>query len=228
MSEIGETSEESGQHGKPDSPPGSSKGVYFTRAREPAWAKWSYLLLIVLIVSGATFLLVADETRRQMGTALAQRWIQISQKERAQVGEEIFVLPPPPPKPLVPRFTMSSPQISAREEPVHDAVRGRVGRKPEEQERRVALAKTPESGRAHDLLLKRSEAARKLVANEYDQYRFKEWKLVKSDPPEFLVEFLAVRARDGKELHFIWSIDMERLEIRALSQAARDLEQEAE
>ena len=228
MSEIGERAEESGQHGKSDSPPGNGKRVHFTRASEPTWTKWGYLLLIVLIVSGATFLLVADETRRQMGTALAQSWIQISQKERAQVGEEVFVLPPPPPKPLVPRFSMSSPQISASEQAVHDAAGGRVGREPEKQERRVALAKTPESRRAHDLLLKRSEAARKLVANEYDQYRFKEWKLVKSDPPEFLVEFLAVRARDRKELNFIWSIEIERLEIRALSQAARDLEQEAE
>lgn len=96
----------------------------------------------------------------------------------------------------------------------------------EEEKTYVAPQKTPESEKAHKILTTMSETARKLVANSFAQYQYKEWKLVKSDPPKFWIEFIALQKSDGREIHFIWAVETESGEIRALSQAARDLERE--
>ncbi len=228
MSEFEEKSGELSSQDKVVPELDSTEEVQFSETGDPAWRKWVYLLFIVLVVSSAILLLAMGETRQHLITAVAEQWMQFFPNPTVPTIEsaEIFVLPPPPPKPVVPKFVISSVPVSIVEEPILYAERGKPGGRREEKEAQVAPVETAQSRRAYDLLLEWSQVVRKLIANEYAEYPFKEWKLIRSNPPEFLIEFVAVRREDGKEIHFIWSVDTQQVKIRALSQAARDLEQQ--
>lgn len=227
MSEFEEKSGESPQQDETVPWLDSTEEVQFSETGELAWRKWGYLLFTVLVVSSAILLLAMEQTRQHLIAAAAQQWMQIFPDPEVPAVEsaEIFVLPPPPPKRVEPKFVMSSRPVSIVEDPILYAEPDKSGGERKEEKPLIPPVKTAESRRAYDLLLERSQAVRKLVANEYAEYRFKEWKLMRSNPPEFLINFLAVQSQNGKELHFIWSIETQHVKIRALSQAARDLVQ---
>jgi hypothetical protein len=98
---------------------------------------------------------------------------------------------------------------------------------PEQEEETPApevLAKGPANEAAYILLREKSATVADLSNNQLQEWEFQSWKPVKDTPPEFWVDLVAVRKSDAQEVHFIWSIDTETAQVRALSQAARDLE----
>ena len=93
------------------------------------------------------------------------------------------------------------------------------GKKPE-----VILEKTKDSIAAYDLLSKKSQVVRVLREGKHARYKFVEWRAVKNSAPVFWIDLLASESSDGKQLHLVWSVNLETGDLSALSQAARDLE----
>lgn len=49
-----------------------------------------------------------------------------------------------------------------------------------------------------------------------------QWQPIRSQPPEILIDVVA--RRQGEEIHLIWAVNLDRQTVRAMSQAARDIE----
>lgn len=201
--------------------------VRYKQRGEPGWKRFLQFVLVTLVLTAATFLLIAGESRRRLVAGLAQQWVRASWSP-AGTGAEVFKLPPPPPKTAQPKILR--PYVPVVAEPtlvLYDEGTAATAGKEPEKKGYVAPPKTPESERAHDLLLEKSATVNRLAGNRDPQYQYQEWRLLKSGPPEFWIEFIALRESDGQQLHLIWAINMESGAVRPLSQAARDLEQAA-
>ena len=92
-------------------------------------------------------------------------------------------------------------------------------KKEEEEEKRLA----EQFERVFQDLLANSAAARKLVDEEFSDLRFAQWNVVDETDSEIWIELVA-RQPDGNSVHFTWAINPADGTIRALSEAARNLE----
>ena len=191
--------------------------------REPVWKKVLCWLLLVVATSLALFLLLAPSPRVVVAGFVAQGWQRVWS---GQPQQEMIRLPAPsrrpPPQPSVRIQTADPIPASPSVSTVTDS--GSQLSRQEEETPSAAVAKSAGSESAYQLLQEKSEVVRKLVAGELADYDFKGWKPVKDDTPEFWIDFLVVRKSDGSRLHLIWRIDLDEGSVRALSQAARDLE----
>jgi hypothetical protein len=186
-------------------------------------AQAAYLVLLVVVVAAVIFLIASERSRLGLIETVAAAWGRATGTESA----EIYRLPAPPPKAVEPRVVLqgtptftyrSSPQLEGGQ-PIDE----RYGPDAAEPARRPGPPeRTAGSNAAYQLLTQKSEHARRLSTNAIPEYQFKEWRPVRNEPPDFWVDVIATR--EGREIHFIWSINTETEVIRPLSQDARDLE----
>ena len=81
------------------------------------------------------------------------------------------------------------------------------------------------SKRAFEMLQEKSVIASQLIEGKVmADLSYHEWKTVRENAPEFLIDLIAYRSTDSGELHLIWSVNTDTGVVIALSQAARDLE----
>jgi hypothetical protein len=192
------------------------------------WRRALLFCLLIGTIAVAVYLLIFEETRVQLLAELTDSWMQTySGRENG-----VFDLPPPAPKEVEPRvrypdtFSSSSSEFDgvlySSSSPVVEDDEEEGG----EESEFVNPAKTEESVKAFQFLTENSGTAKKLNENVLSGYMMKEWKPVKVDPPLFFIDLLVTRESDNRELHLVWEIDLEDSSVRALSQAARDLEAE--
>ncbi len=81
-----------------------------------------------------------------------------------------------------------------------------------------------EAEKAYRDLVSGSKAADRLVGNQVPSMRFVEWSIAGRRGSELLVDLVAEQFA-GDPVHFVWGVDTATGKVRALSQAARDLEQ---
>jgi len=195
------------------------------------WVQAVYLAILVLVIASVLFLLVSRESRLRLLRGVGHTWAAVSSTPE---NEEVFKLPPPPPKAVEPKVVLqgsptfvfrsggsSSEQASG--EPADTAEPDTAAGGLEDESKPPAPPeKTTGSKAAYDLLVKNSEVAQKLTSNGFPDLQFKEWKPVRNSPPEFWINVVAARA--GQNVEFVWSVNTESGTVRALSQNARDLE----
>jgi hypothetical protein len=75
-----------------------------------------------------------------------------------------------------------------------------------------------------DYLGKNSATAGKLISGGYDNLSFSKWKVIRETSQEVWIDIEAAWSTGGTAIHHIWSVDIENGKIKALSQAARNLE----
>ena len=81
-----------------------------------------------------------------------------------------------------------------------------------------------EAEKAYKDLLSGSKAAQRLVDGQVPSLRFTDWSIAGRRGSEVLVDLVAEQF-GGQPVHFVWGVDTATGKVRALSQAARDLEQ---
>jgi len=201
----------------------------------PLWKKTLLFCILIGTIAAAVFLLIFEDRRQYLMAGLAESWMQTSSGR----SEDIIALPPPPPKEVEPRIrypdTISSSGGGFGDEFDGVLYSSSSGRSVEEDEEEadeepgfVNPAKTDESQKAFDFLIQNSEIAQGLREGSVAEYEFKEWKPVRVDPPLFFIDLLVNRKSDDRELHLVWEVDLDSGKVRALSQAARDLEIKAD
>ncbi|HUG44172.1 MAG TPA: hypothetical protein VMN76_08025 [Acidobacteriota bacterium] len=82
----------------------------------------------------------------------------------------------------------------------------------------------PEAEIAFQLLKDRAEGALRLHEGLLEELDFLQWSVVSRSGSNWMIDLSAHNRETGREEHFVWSVDTERERVRALSQAARDLE----
>lgn len=190
-------------------------------------AGWKQVFLLLLVFGSlfaVVFLLIVDESRRQL---IAFAGGILHQGERAEMNR----LPPPPPKVIQARVvtvegTGTSAPSPAEPMGVLFLDRDPVWIRGEEEvpPAPVELSRTESNEVAFNLLVRLSDAAARLSQNELEGLAFSSWRPVKDEPPEFWIDLVAIRQPEEEEVHLIWSINTEDERVTALSQAARDLE----
>ena len=80
-----------------------------------------------------------------------------------------------------------------------------------------------EAEKAYRDLVSGSKAAKRLVEGQVPSLRFTEWSIAGRRGSELLVDIIAEQFA-GQPVHFVWGVDTATAKVRALSQAARDLE----
>jgi len=198
----------------------------------PLWKKVIFLVVLIGTIAGAVYLLIFKDTRQQMLAGLTERWMDAYQGREA----DILTLPPPPPKEVEPQVRYPDTFSSSDDEfegvlyssSSSSLAIGTDDDEVEEEPGFVRPAKTEESQKAFEFLAQNSQLAKELTENLLDDYEFREWKPVRIDPPLFFVDLVAIRKSDSRELHLVWEVDLENASVRALSQAARDLEVKSE
>ncbi|MGH9341261.1 MAG: hypothetical protein ACRD1R_17100 [Acidobacteriota bacterium] len=196
----------------------------------PLWKKILLLILTVGTLAGAVYLLLAQEQRRELIAYLGGEWAGLYPRVD---GDQVFELPPPPPKPVEPRveyigspFAISAgsnqPPTILYSQTTPEAGSGAEASKGEDETSIEAPPEKTEAGIvAYNRLVQESPTVEKLVAGGYSEYQFQEWRPVKNDPPNFWIDFVATH--NGQDVHLIWSINLESGAVAPLSQAARDL-----
>ncbi|MBI4447226.1 MAG: hypothetical protein HY645_15145 [Acidobacteria bacterium] len=199
------------------------------------WQEGVYALIALGLVILAAVLLMAGDLRRSWSAALL-RMAGVGETTRE---EQILKLPPPPPKPIEPRAAVAqAPESTFGAKPAPAPRKSRpepeVASKPAEslrqqpagapEEKAPPLTRGAEAQKAYALLLEKSAVARALSGNQNESYSFKDWKLVRTSPPDYWIDLTSARKADGQEVHFTWSVDVESGQVKPLSQAARDVE----
>jgi hypothetical protein len=85
-------------------------------------------------------------------------------------------------------------------------------------------AKTELAGRAFQILRAKSDMANRLVEGSFPELSYLGWKPIEESSDKVFLDLTAERTSDAVKLHLVWSVDMESNSVKALSQAARDLE----
>lgn len=195
----------------------------FHESEWPWWRQLLYLLLLFGVLSAASLLLISTGTRRQLIVLVGEGWMELFDRQ----SDTIFKLPPPPPRPVEPRiieptFTVSTsdtPEEPGRSLFAEDENSGGASSAPSVP---VAPTKTSANAAAYKLLQGKSEIVGKLVKGGFAGLEFRDWSPVRNRPPEFWIDLLA--ARNGKEIHLVFSINTETGRVVPLSHGARDLQ----
>lgn len=137
--------------------------------------------------------------------------------------------PSPPPKPETPKPPRpGSRPVLVREpdgaKPVTAGTTAATEQKTAEEE--AEKRQLEEAEKAYRDLLTGSKAAQRLVDGQVPSMRFAEWSIAGRRGSELLVDLVAEQF-GGQPVHFVWGVDTATGKVRALSQAARDLEQAA-
>ena len=148
------------------------------------------------------------------------------------------VVASPPTPAVAPRPKPTKPKTSPAPRP---GVRPVLVREPEGEKPAAAAPPAPEPNAAEKEAEKRqleeaekayrdlvsgSKAAKRLVEGRVPSLRFTEWSIAGRRGSELLVDLIAEQFA-GEPVHFVWGVDAATGKVRALSQAARDLEQAA-
>ncbi len=190
------------------------------------WKKFVYSALILGVLSLVFFLLNARESRQHLIVALVRGWAWTFSDHGGR--SQLFKLPPSPPQSTAPRMLGRVPALKTSEVSPELAGMGdgenakQVSE--DEQIRSRVLAKTPESITAYHLLKQKSAVVHRLTKNEMPDLAFKEWMLIKTKASEFWIDLISSSGTDERDLHCIWSVNVDTNQVFALSQAARDLE----
>ncbi len=191
-----------------------------------AWKQLVYPVLVFGVLFLVVFLLIFDRSRLQLIASIGEGW----SSTYVDRQNEVFRLPPPPPKAVQTRVVIPTGRISvggAEEEAEGvlflDKMPPALG-KEEAPAPAVILAKNSFNEAAYNLLRATSETAGELTKNNIPEFEFQDWRPVKDDPPEAWIDLVVKRGSDGELVHLIWSVNTETERINPLSQAARDLE----
>ena len=149
--------------------------------------------------------------------------------------------PPPPPKPL-PNATGTTPQVRTAPPPLARRARATPSQPrpsqnqpgpvllresesaaPDEAEAAQARRISEENETAYQQLLAASEVARTLSQGGFETVRFLEWRTVQRTDSETWIDLVA-QGSDGREEHFIWSVEAQTGQTRPLNTHARELE----
>jgi hypothetical protein len=149
---------------------------------------------------------------------------------------------PPTPKPATPtpaeakptttpaqETTPSSPADSAREATSNPVLLAEPGQSVEENEEAPAqepAGPPPEDKAAYDALIQNSQVAAKIVVGAFPTLTYQSWRIVQKNEREIWVDLIANWTDGGSEVHFIWAVTRDGKKVRALSEAARNLERE--
>jgi hypothetical protein len=85
----------------------------------------------------------------------------------------------------------------------------------------------PENLAAYEALVQNSQVAAKIVVGAYSTLNYQSWRVVQQNDREIWVDLIANWTNGGSEVHFIWSVSRDGKTVRALSEAARNLERES-
>jgi hypothetical protein len=195
------------------------------------WKKLVFAVLLFGVVAAAVFLLIFDGQRLGLLTEVAGVWLGRDVDE----SSPILKLPPPPPREAEARIrypdtiSYEGGEFSEFDGVLYSSSSdGDLGAAEEEdsgsQQRFVNPAKTEESQKAFEFLKENSSVAGQLADNTLEGYEWKEWKVIRDDPPIFLIDLISTSTSDDRDLHFVWEVDLETGVVRPLSQAARDLD----
>lgn len=194
----------------------------------PAWKQFVYPVLVFGVLLFVVFLLIFDRSRLQLIASMGEGW----SSTYGDRQNEVFRLPPPPPKAVQTRVVLPSGRISlggAEEETEGvlflDRQPPALGKEKEEKApAAIILAKNSFNEAAYNLLRATSETVGELIKNNISEFEFQDWRPVKDDPPEAWIDLVVKRGSDGELVHLIWSVNTETERMTPLSQAARDLE----
>jgi hypothetical protein len=202
---------------------------------------WSVSFGVLII---AVFLLVSAGSRLQLITFLGEGWIALFDFRQSK----IFRLDPPPPKRSSvkdSKMTFDSDGLKSEDSPKsvftspNSIVRQRSRERGIDQFSTltsIPLVKNSVSEQAYDLLRKKSDLVNQLIDGYLPEFKFKSWNVLKDNAPDFWIDITVIRQsmvidssgstqnKDGQEVHFVWSVNLESDEVVALSQEARDLE----
>jgi hypothetical protein len=195
-------------------------------SQTPAWKSGFYLAVLILVLSAVLYLLVFPQSRRSLLLAVSDGW-QAVQGQRQSAN--FFPLPAPPPRTVEPRVVYEgAPSIIIRPADILATIAAEESaaagdRSPIRSAAPPMPGKSAGNSEAFALLLRNSDTARKLAGNEIQEYEFKDWRPHNDNPPVFMINLVASRRSDEQILQFIWEVDTESGQIRALNQEARDL-----
>ncbi len=185
------------------------------------YSSWQKLVILVLMGTAlltSLILVVSGQLRRQVIGRLGEEWTRLYQSDR-MAG--IHKLPPPPPRRVEARVAVAVPVIAT---PPESGMVVREGAEEVGQPR--IFAPPPKDARfegAFQILMERSAAASRLADGRVDGLTYSEWRPLQARPPLYYVDLLA-RDSSDREVHYVWSVNLETSETKAESQAARDLE----
>ena len=202
---------------------------------------WSVAFGVLIL---AVFLLVSASNRLQLITFLGEGWTTLFDFRQSRM----FRLDPPPPK----RFSVKDSEITfnpdgLKSEDSTKSVFANPNSIVEQRSRKEArdqfstftsipLVKNSVSEQAYDLLRKKSDLVNQLIDGYLPEFKFKSWSVLKDNAPGFWIDITVIRQsmvinssgstqnKDGQEVHFVWSVNLESDEVVAMSQEARDLE----
>jgi len=148
---------------------------------------------------------------------------------------------PPAPKPATPtqaeakattpptqETTTPSPADSALEAASNPVLK-KPGQSVEEDEQasdQEPAGPSPEDKAAYDALIQNSQVAAKIVVGAFPTLTYQTWRIVQKNEREIWVDLIANWTNGGSEVHFIWAVSRDGKKVRALSEAARNLERE--
>jgi len=136
----------------------------------------------------------------------------------------LYNLPAPPPKaPNVTEQFQGSSGVVADDEILYSGSQQPGKIEPfSEKSDPVNLPRTPGSRSAFAFMQEDDGLIGALLKGKNGDLEFKTWNLISQTPPIYLLDLVALPSGEEKELHLIFSVDMSKKEIAALSQAARD------
>lgn len=136
----------------------------------------------------------------------------------------LYNLPAPPPKaPNVNQQFQGFSGVAADDEMLYSGSRQSDKIEPfSEKSDPVNLPRTSGSRSAFAFMQEDDAQLGALLKGENSELEFKIWNLISQTPPVYLLDLVAMPSGEEKELHLIFSVDMSKKEITALSQAARD------
>jgi len=186
-------------------------------------------LLTCVMLGLVLYLLLVPEARTPITQFVAARVA-----ERIDPALQVFLLPPPPPKPVAQKVEVPSAPI-VYEQKGFDGVlyATQYDLKPAPETRKKVQeapaaeapepAKTEDDESAFNVLKEQVETVRQIVDGAREDFKFKEWSVLKKEPPVSLIDLLVTRVSDGRDIHLVWEVNLESGSARAMSQAARDL-----
>ncbi len=192
----------------------------------PGWKQVVYPVLVFGVLFFVVFLLIFDRSRLQLIASLGEGW----SSTYGDRQNEVFRLPPPPPKAVQTRVVIPTGRISVggAEEEAEGVLfldkKPPVLGKEEAPAQAIILAKNSFNEAAYNLLRATSETVGELIKKNISEFEFQDWRPVKDDPPEAWIDLVVTRGSDGELVHLIWSVNTETERMTPLSQAARDLE----